>query len=385
MSLLEEREKRILRVKPFFSSSASLVATKREKKNSRVNINKFIVKTVIRKMSSVEGDRRRKLNEEFENIFREHERLQQDLNVDQNEPHQSLIKAIDQWEEEAIGKIRKTATHARNDVDKLIKEATEQLQLTLIDTVTEPLRQALEEKNKFTEYHIDRWLGSLSEIRRQLQTMSHEVEFIYKNKIKLIKAKRRYPPRTYDQFLLNYQPFNFEIIHGHLGYSHSEHLISSDRPVTFLSETRYAKGMHYFRFRVQHATDELFFGIISEFERQKLVQSTPTISSIHGWWNVDRRVIRGRKDPHVSALSIHDGDEVIVILNCDAQQILLEYPSMTKINTIQAIDTKRDCPLPWKLLVEIGRPGKCLLQLLDWGLNAHETNPPERRAQRINE
>lgn len=327
----------------------------------------------------MDGERRRKLNEEFENIFREHERLQQDLNVDQNEPYVSLVKAIDQWEEDAIRKIQKTANKARHDVEKLVKETNEQLQLKLNDTVTESLREALKEKNQFTEYHIDRWLGSLSEIRRQFQTMSSEFEFTYKNKIKLIQVKRCHPPKAYNQFLFNYQPFNFEIIHGHLGYNHSEHLISSDRPVTFLSETRYTKGAHYFRFRVQQTTEELFFGIISEYERQKLIQSMPSISSIHGWWNIDRRVIRGRKDPNVSALSIHDGDEVIIILNCDAQQILLEYPSMTKLNTIQSIDTIRDCPLPWKLLIEIGKPGKCVLQLLDWGLNAHGTDQSERR------
>ena len=311
---------------------------------------------------------------ELENIYREYERIQNDLNQESIEPYQAIVKSIDQWEEEAIKKIQETASQARVDAEKVLQKAKEQLQRALNDTVAEPLRNVLERKDQLVEYQIDRWLGSLSEIRRQFNAMPSAIEFTSKKKIKLIKVKQHSPSKQFEQLTLSYQPFNFDIIHGHPTYYHAQHIISSERPATLLSQTRYTKGMHYFRFRVQQTADELFFGIVSENERHKLIQSTALIPSKHGWWNIDRRVIRGRKDPNVWALSIYAADEIIFIVNCDAHQLYLEYPSMSKINSIQSIDVNRDCPLPWKLLIEIGQTGgQCVLKLLDWGLHCSRT------------
>ena len=330
-------------------------------------------------MSTLHGEHRQKLNDEFDNVFREHDRLQTDLNADQIEQYQALIHSIDQWEQDAVRKIEKTAQKARHDVQRLMKNATHQLQHVLNDTVTEPMRGVLEKKENLTEFHIDRWLASLSELRRQLETLSSVVDFSHEKMIKLIKVKQKFPLKTCDRLYLDYQQFNFEKIRGHPMFNRTEHLISSSRPATILSQQHYSKGTHYFRFRVEQTTDEFFFGIISEYDRQKLLQNIQPIPSIHGWWNVDRRVIAGRKDPHVSVLNIYNGDEIIFILNCDAKQIFLEYPSMTKLNSIQLSHDLRECPPPWKLLIEIGKPGRCLLQLLEWGVTAHGTNHPERR------
>lgn len=332
-------------------------------------------------MSTLDGERRQKLNDEFDNVFREHDRLQRDLNSDQIEQYQALIHSIDQWEQDAIRKIEKTARKARQDAQRLMKQATHQLQHVLNDTVTESLREVLEKKENLKEFQIDRWLASLSELRRQLDTLSSVVDFSQEKVIKLIKVKQSFPLKTCDRLYLDYQQFNFEKIRGHPTFNHTEHLISSSRPATILSQKKYSKGTHYFRFRVEQSTDELFFGIISEHHRQNLLQNTQLIPSIHGWWNIDRRVIAGRKDAHVSALNIYNGDEIILMLNCDAKQIFLEYPSMTKLNSIQLTNDIRECPPPWRLLIEIGKPGRCLLHLLDWGITAHGTNHPERRSR----
>ncbi|CAF3965824.1 unnamed protein product, partial [Adineta steineri] len=112
-------------------------------------------------------------------------------------------------------------------------------------------------------------------------------------------------------------------------------------------------------------------------DHQNLIQNKHPIESIHGWWNIDRRVITGRKDAHLSALNIYNGDEIVLILNCDAREIFLEYPSMTKLNSIRLVDDVRLCSPPWKVLVEIGKPGRCLLKLIDWGLRAQEANRTE--------
>jgi len=330
-------------------------------------------------MSSSDVERRRKLNDEFDNVYREHDRLQQDLHSDQNEQYQSLINSIDQWEKDAIKKIQKTAKTARNDVQRLLKDTNHQLQRALNDRVTEEIREALQQKNNFNEFHIDKWLSNLSGIRRQLETTSSIVDFSHDKVIDLIKVKRKFPLKPSEQNYLDYQQFYFELIRGHPIFYNTEHLISSTRPATILSQNKYFTGTHYFRFRIEKATDELFFGIMSDKDHQKLKENISPIQSIHGWWNIDRRVVGGRKEPYVSALNIYNGDEVILIINCDARQIFLEYPSMTKLNSLQLIDDIRECSPPWKLLIEIGKPGGCLLRLLDWGKTAHGTNHPERR------
>lgn len=332
------------------------------------------------KMSSFDGERRRKLNEEFDNVFREHDRLQTDLNADQIEQYQALIQSIDQWEQDAIRKIEKTARNARHDAQQLMKDATQQLQYVLNATVTESLREVLEKKENFTDFHIDRWLASLSDLRRQLETLSSVVEFSEGKAIKLIKVKQKFPLKTYDRLQLDYHAFNFEKIRGHPIFYRTEHIITCSRPMTILSQKNYAKGTHYFRFRVEQPTDELFLGIISEHDRQKLLQNSPQIPSVHGWWNIDRRVLAGRKEPYVSALNIYSGDEIIFMLNCDAKQIFLEYPSMTKLNSIQLSNDVRECPSPWRLMIETGKPGRCSLKLLDWRVGAHGVNYSERRS-----
>ncbi|CAF4107934.1 unnamed protein product [Adineta steineri] len=323
-------------------------------------------------MSSWDIERQRKLNNEFDNIFREHERLQQDLNLDQTQHYESLLNSINKWEDDAIKKIEKTAKTARNDIEKLLKNTNQQLQRFVNNTITEELREALREKNKITEFNIDKWLVQLSQARKELENLSSTIEFSYNKSIKLIKVKQTHPTTN-----LDYRTFYFEKIRGRPILYNTEHVISSVRPTIVLSEKKYSTGTHYFRFRIEKNTDELFFGIISDKDHQNLIQNKHPIESIHGWWNIDRRVIAGRKDAHLSALNIYNGDEIVLILNCDAREIFLEYPSMTKLNSIRLVDDVRLCSPPWKVLVEIGKPGRCLLKLIDWGLRAQEANRTE--------
>ncbi|CAF4017627.1 unnamed protein product, partial [Adineta steineri] len=228
------------------------------------------------------------------------------------------------------------------------------------------------EKNKITEFNIDKWLVQLSQARKELENLSSTIEFSYNKSIKLIKVKQ-----THSTTNLDYRTFYFEKIRGRPILYNTEHVISSVRPTIVLSEKKYSTGTHYFRFRIEKNTDELFFGVISDKDHQNLIQNKHPIESIHGWWNIDRRVIAGRKDAHLSALNIYNGDEIVLILNCDAREIFLEYPSMTKLNSIRLVDDVRLCSPPWKVLVEIGKPGRCLLKLIDWGLRAQETNRTE--------
>ncbi|UJR32221.1 hypothetical protein I4U23_019686 [Adineta vaga] len=325
-------------------------------------------------MTSYDIERQEKLKKEFDNVYQEHNRLQQDLNSDLSPKYQPLLNSIDKWEEDAIRKIQKTAENARHDVRKFLKEANQQLEYILNNTVTEKLRETIQQENKLNEINIDQWLVYLSEIRKQCENISSSIEFSYKNAIQLIKIRRSFPLKTFQAINVHHKQFNFVNIRGRPIIHQHEHVISSIRPSTIVSQNKYTTGTHYFRFRIERNTKELFFGIISEKDDEKLKQNRHPIESIHGWWNIDRRVIAGRKDEFVSTLDIYNGDEVVLILNCNAREIFLEYPSMNKLNAIKMIDDIRVCSPPWKLLIEIGKPGKCLLSLIEWGLTARRTD-----------
>lgn len=331
-------------------------------------------------MTSRDAERQRKLNDDFDNVFREHERLRKDLNVKDNHQYRTLLQTIDQWEQDSIKKIEKAAKTARSDVQKLVKTTHEHLQIVLHDSVTEKLQETLKQKLEITEYDIDQWLISLSEIRKQLENLSVTVEFSHDNVIKLIKVKRQAPTRGSKRSSSNTKPFYFEKARGNPIFYKTQGLIITNHPAIVVSQNIFSKGAHYFRFRVEKSTDELFFGVISESEYPHLKNNLVPLKTIYGWWNIDRRVLHGRKEPYVSTLHINDGDEIILTLNCEAQEIFLEYPSMWKLNSIKVAEKEFDCPKPWRLLIEIGKPGECVLRLLDWGVLAHWKDIEEKNA-----
>ena len=325
-------------------------------------------------MSSWDVERQHKLHSDFDNVFREHDRLYQDLRFDNNEEYQSLLNSIDTWEQDAIRKVRKTANTARKDLQQIFKNAQNRLQLTLHDAVTEGLHEALKQKTNLTEFHIDKWLANLSEIRREFDAISSTINFSHDKNLHLIKLKQELPTKRFSHTILNYEEFNFESVRGSPIFHKAEYLISTTHSATILSQDAFSEGTHYFRFRIERTTDELFFGIINVKDCGQLKQNIHPIPSIYGWWNIDRPVINGRKEPYVSALRIYNGDEVIFILNCPAREIFLHYPSMRKLNSLKLINNGSKRLPPWKLLIEVGKPGQCMLRLLDWGRLGHETS-----------
>ncbi|CAF3044589.1 unnamed protein product [Rotaria socialis] len=330
-------------------------------------------------MGSWDAERKRKLNEDFDNIFHEHERLQKDLNINNNPECQSLLQSIDRWEQDAIKKIKKTAKIARNDVQRLLKSTHDRLQIVLYDSVTEKLQETLTQKVDITEDQIDQWLINLSEIRKQLERVSSTVDFSHDTAIDLIKVKQKKSSDALHQTNFDYQQFYFEKIRGHPVFYNTQHLISATAPITIVSQNKYSAGTHYFRFSIEKPTDELFFGVISDTDLHQLKQNIRPIASIYGWWNIDRRVIEDRKEPYVSTLNLNAGDEVILTLNCNAREIFLEYPSMWKSNSIKLPNKGHVCPPPWRLLIETGKPRDFGIKLLDWGITAHGKNHPDKR------
>lgn len=325
-------------------------------------------------MSAWDAERRRELNEEFDHVFSLHDQISRDLNSDQNEQLQSLFKSVNKWEQNAMKKVAKTAQTAREDIQRVFDGSKQNLQRALNQNITEKLRQALQEEDKFTEVDIDMWQADLAAIKKQLNRLSSSIEFSHRNVIKLIEVKHNASMVPIGNAPFNPQQFRLQSIRGHAIFDYAQSLIRTTCPTLLVSENSYSHGSHYFRFRLEQSNDYLFFGIISAKDQEKLREKPRPISSIHGWWNLDRRVLFGRKEQYVSSLNIYNHDEVILILNCDARQLFLEYPSMNKSNRIELPHDGRECPSPWKILVEVGRRGQCLIRLQDWGIMPYGTS-----------
>ena len=325
-------------------------------------------------MNSPDARRRHPLEKELENVFHEHDRLFDDLQADQRQRGQPLLDSIDQWEKDAIRKIQKTAQTARVDAQRALDDTNRAMQRSLTETISKELRDTLQPAVTYTEVDIDRWMRNLADLRRQLDNMASSVEFAHPRVLRLIQVKQSGSGSQSS----SHRDFLFETIHGRPVLDNLHARIRAQHSATLISRNEYSTGSHYFRFLVERTTSELFFGVVSTTHIDALKHNRQLATSIHGWWNIDRRVAAGRKEASVSTLRINNGDEVILVLNCDAREVFLEYPSMTKLNPIRMIGDVRECSPPWKILIEIGKQGGCSLRLIDSGVVAHGLARPER-------
>ncbi len=71
--------------------------------------------------------------------------------------------------------------------------------------------------------------------------------------------------------------------------------------------------------------------------------------SLYGWMAPPLRVVKSRKILSANTdAQFNEGDEILLILNCSNQQIILEHQP----DTIDRLPIDfRVCPLPWRVVV----------------------------------
>ena len=315
-------------------------------------------------MSAWDVQHRESLNKEFDQIFREHERLRNDLNGSENNHHdyQDLRRSIDEWEEKTVKKIRRRAKQARDDLQILFDLNRHYVRRTLEQNVSGELRETLAEKHpEFREADIDRWLAQLAELRKRFEQFSSNID-VNEGKSS-IDVRPIHPLPSVDV-----PQMRFTTIRGRVQIDANRHLLSTSRRSAVISQASFSRGTHFFRFRVERSQADLFFGVIGVEDEEKFRRGDRPCLSVHGWWNIDRRVFADQPDSHVSALKIYTNDEVILTLNCQAKQITLEYPSMNKLNRIEMNDRKTSA---WKMLVQFDPTASTSVRLLECGRQAH--------------
>ena len=102
----------------------------------------------------------------------------------------------------------------------------------------------------------------------------------------------------------------------------------------------------------------LFFGIITSTKKYDQSFFTPNNSSVYGWYNMQYSVINGKSQPHHDEYTLVNGDELILFLDCDKQQIFLEHQRTKRV--LQILVKLDKCPFPWKILIGLANCNDCV-------------------------
>jgi hypothetical protein len=319
-------------------------------------------------------EHREKLSREVENLAEEHELLRRDLNRE-NEA-QSLLSAVNTWEQESLAKITFAAETVRADLQRWIDRHNIDVKIPF-ERITNEVRSC-QQADDYTEIDLKRWIQQLEEFRSKIEKvpMIHmmeeddDTEVIHL--IKLTEAPEPAPSSpisrsalTNEKTMTSFQEPNllvrerFEDVVG--GATLIEDGLVATYAGPWLGDSSmsginvYSSGIHHIRFRIlEKFYDSPSFGIITAAQKntERILESI----SANGWWNFDFPIINGERDYRVGRDKvIRPHDDLTLTLDCERKQIFLKHHRTKRLLHLP-IDV-RACPLPWKMLVVLHRRG----------------------------
>ncbi len=289
-------------------------------------------------------------------------------------------KIIDQWEEESIRHIRKTANEARRAlIDAIkthIKEVKEKLKL-----FAEKLNTICHNNNTlFDERNLKQWAMELHTLKDEFLTTPAFTVRVYGNKPIVMPIIKIQPEPIYESHSNEQQQNSFGLVpikqstipqeksNARISVDHdrfslnSDHIQLLDHGQVILHDCtkqdgsirgfhEYSQGVHQLFFRIEHMTSNqwIFFGIISK--HSIFNQRAYMNSSVYGWTGYNNVYINGKSIPvrngYLSEMKVNDLVELII--DCD-QQILFFWHSGQSYKTKLPVDI-HTCPFPWQFLI----------------------------------
>ncbi|CAF0730212.1 unnamed protein product [Adineta steineri] len=117
-------------------------------------------------------EHRQELDKQLDEIEVNRDLFRQTLTDQSAKPeNQTLMKQVNQWEQDSIDKIRHTANKARELILKHTTKYLTEIEIKL-DTLTKQLRESREE-NDFIEADLQRWNTQLIEMNNELDKPSN--------------------------------------------------------------------------------------------------------------------------------------------------------------------------------------------------------------------
>jgi hypothetical protein len=345
-------------------------------------------------------EHRRSLYDQLDWLTVDHDDLSHTLNNTSTITHtsHSSRKMIDEWEEESIKYIKKTANEARRAlIDAIhihITDVKEKLKL-----LTEKLNQVYQDNKTFDETNLKQWATELRNLKDEFITTPTFKVRIHGNKpvvMPIIKIQPdpilENPPKERQKTSFGLVPIKHAATPGESSsdqtkqeksipqtsvdhstnssllqkddrfHSSSDHVNILDNGQVIKHDStkndasirgfqEYSQGEHKLFFRIECLTSDqwIFFGITSK--QASLNQRAYMDPSAHGWAGYNRVYINGKSTPTINgyASDMKINDYVELTIDCDRKTLFLWHSHSTSKNKLP-IDI-RTCPFPWQLLI----------------------------------
>lgn len=311
-------------------------------------------------------EHRDELSSLMDNIIVEHDSLRHDVNEETTE--HALLSRIDHWEQESMKIIQNTAQTARIKLQEWLTKKKQDM-TTLIDGLTAEL-QWRQESADYTEIEIQKWTEKIKSFREILSNSSSinlETNEDPQSMIRLIKISDDQPEdslslvQSLEYSLHNSQPSTalpdekFDRINSEASLSDDD-LIATFRPRIgalysqfVYGVNRYSSGSHSIHLSIEKKGNApLFFGIITATKKYGRSLLTANNSSVYGWHNMQSCVTSGKSQRYADENILHEGDQLILMINCEELQIDLQHQTTKRLLHLPVSPDR--CPFPWKLI-----------------------------------
>jgi hypothetical protein len=284
-------------------------------------------------------DHRNELSKQLEEIEITHDLAYKTLiQQTQNLRQHLLIQKVNQWEYQAIEKIRQMADQARNDLLRGITEHASDIKKKLQD-LSDELRQGRED-NDFLEGDLKQWIEKLEELKLELL-----------NPVNISIHEDSTPLVT--KIYIDRQD-GLESIYSNSSVQEKGRLIVKDDSQTsteIFGKNEYQIGSHTIRFRVEQLIQNgwIAFGIIAT-ESEHTTNNLCTSSSSYGWSNQNQIYVGGQLI-NKETIEIIQNDIVELFIDCEQQKIGLKNERSDR--TIELSIDINKCPFPWQYYINL--------------------------------
>ena len=320
-------------------------------------------------------EHRQELIIQLDNVMQEHDVIQQEFEQSTTKKSPLMIE-IDQWENDAIAKIRAAAETARMDLQELFHQSKKQLVETCLNIKRDLLSSR--EADDYSEKDLLRWKEQLKQLRTEITTpTSAKLVRTRKDAIPVIKLttnevsnnqtassdqpppppppKSNPSPDTQERFLQMLGPVNV---------SSDNYLARHIGPQAGFAPIRgrflYSQGRYTIRFRIERSAQpyHIFFGCMSS--KGPLTDQAAKSPFTVGWFGYNQVYEHGRCTTNCQKYKYHSteiekNDELHLIIDCNKKEIRL---SQQRKNTTCALSVNTDlAPFPWQFLMILCRPG----------------------------
>ncbi len=289
------------------------------------------------------AEHRQELGKQMDELTLDHDRFRQNLIDQTREPRRHpLIKQIDEWEEQSINTIRRSADDARQQLRTTINDHATKLTEALTK-IAQELRKAREDDD-FFETDLKQWIDKLDRLRKDLAhppniQIRKEVINVDSLALKIIETTS-----TKETFARSVGSIQIEDGGQVIVKKQGDHYQGAR------GSGEYSSGQHRFRFKIEECINSqrwIFIGIVSK--DVTLVTGSYGSQSSYGWAGATQVYCNGALSYGFNGYKsdMEKNDVVELLLDCDQRMIRLTNERTRSVYGLPIEISK--CPFPWQL------------------------------------